>query len=242
MKKKLILLSLLTVFMTGCTVNYTIEIKKNDITETLDISEKNVENATKKVEGDVCFQDIVISYNEGKELLTSYDMYMSESKCASCKTYTKEAIIGTEEVALVFTTNHTFEEYKDSTIPNEYVPGFNISYDDNKLTIYGGNNWNIINDYDYLDEIVIRIKTNFKVLQSNAEIEDNGVYYWSIEKNKENDEIYMIIDLSNEEEKTESKIDSKVLTTILLVILIVILFGLLILFSLFQKKRKINRL
>lgn len=242
MKKKLILLCLLMIFMTGCTVNYTIEVKKNDITETLDISEKEVENATKTVEGDISFQDIVISYNEGKELLTSYDMYMSESKCTRCKTYTKEAIISNEEIALVFTTNHTFEEYSDSTIPNEYAPGFSISYDDNKLTIYGGSNWNIINDYKYLDEIVIKIKTNFRVLQSNAEVEGNGVYYWTIEKNKENEEIYMIIDLSNEEAKTESKIDSKVLTTILLIVLLVILFGLLVLFSLFQKKRKINRL
>lgn len=242
MKTKLLILCLFVLLMTGCNVNYTIEIKDKKVIENFDISETDVEKANYKIAGETSFQDIVMSYNGNKELLTSYDMLNSETGCSSCKTYNKNTIISDEEIALIFTTEHTFEEYKDSAIANEYLPGFNVEYDDEKITISGGTNWNFLNDYEYLDEVVITVKTDYEVTSTNAEKESSGVYVWRISKDKQNKSLSMIINTTKKSNDINSGTNPKMFITILLVLLLIILFSLLVVYSLFQKKRNLNRL
>ena len=242
MKKNLLILSLFIFLMTGCTVNYNIEIKDNKVIENFDVSEKNVEVANYKIVGDTSFKDIVISYKEGKELLTSYDMLNSESGCSSCKKYNKDTIISDDEIALIFTTDHTFEEYKDSTIANEYLPGFKVNYDDESISITGGTNWSFLNDYKYLDEVVITVKTNYEVTSTNATKESAGVYVWRISKNSKNEKLYMTVNTTMQSEDIESASNPKLYITILLVIAMIILISLLAIYTLNQKKKNLNRL
>lgn len=230
------------VMFSGCTANYTIEISDNKITEYFDISETDIDRANMQNDG-ISFKEVVSLYKNNSNVPTSFEQLTSDENCeVNCNYYNIETIDSSDELALIFTTEHTFEEYKDSAIANEYLPGFNVEYDDEKITISGGTNWNYLNDYEYLDEVVITVKTDYEVTSTNAEKESSGVYVWRISKDKQNKSLSMIINTTKKSNDINSGTNPKMFITILLVLLLIIMFSLLVVYSLFQKKRNLNRL
>ena len=243
MKKRLLLILLLVVFMTGCNVNYTIEITADNITESLDISEKDMEKARLEDEAGNSFKSVAQRYGTERDILTSFEMGLTETGCETdCKYYAKEYVDNDEEVALVLSTTHTYEEFADSAIANEYLPNFQVVQDGDLLTITGGGDWTYLNDIETFDELTITVKTEFKVEDTNATRDGNDKYIWTIKKGDKDSKLHITINKALKDEKIVEHEKSKNLIVIGLVILLFILIFLLIVYSLYQKKRDNNRL
>ena len=257
MKKKFIILSLLILLMSGCTVNYTIEINDDIIYEYFEANETNMSKAKT---GYINFRDVVNDYSGKKQLLTSYDQCTSDDPCegTGCSYYTKEIIDNNDELALIFSTTFNLNEYYDSSIANEYAPSFTVEKKDNLVKISAGGNLNFTEMYDALDKVIITVKTDYVVTFTNAKKNSDGDYYWSFPEDSSLQSLYITVDTErvdesketqkkqNEKEKKKDEEkdedDSKMLLTILLIISLVVLIGIFVGYSLSLKRKNNNRL
>ena len=188
MKIKLFITSLLiAIVLTGCKANYSITIIDNEIDEKLSIIEENSEYLEIKDEAGLTFVDYAKFYGEEKDIATNYDALYSDEECVeNCIYYEKTFIDEDGKVGFTLENVFTFDDYKMSSIANDLIPGFQTTYDGRFLRIYGGSSWQFVNDYEYLDEVVIDIVTNYKVTGTNLQKIGKGKYRWTVKNEKKN--------------------------------------------------------
>ncbi len=242
---KKIIIALLALFMTGCTVNYTLEIKDDKIIEDFEAIETDVEKATTKEEGGKSFEDYINKYKDVDNLYSNYYMLYSDQECeVDCKYYLIEGNVDNNEYVLILTDSHTFDEYANSTLANEYFNSFSVTFEDDKLTIKGNVPSTIFNDYPILDDINLTVKTEYEVVETNASKTGKNEYTWNVKRkdNNKTDKLYITLNTKKKSEETKQEEKEKIRITVLLIILLIILFILFISYSLFTKKKNINRL
>ena len=240
---KKILLILLAIFMTGCTVNYTLEIKEGKINETFDAQETNPEKAALKNDGEMSFQDYVTIYKTDGKIYSDYDVQYGEEGCSEeCRYYKIDGIVDNNEIALILTDDFTFESYSNATIPNQYMPAFDVFYNNDKLSIEGKISEAVFDSYEILDEVNIKIKTEYEVLTTNAEKTGKNEYTWNIKRGTKGEKLYITLNTAEKSSDTKSEENNKIKITILLIVLLAILCILFVAYSLFTKKKNINRL
>ena len=247
MKKNIIFIIFMMFLVSGCTANYTIEVKDGMIKESLYVSEFNMTKALELDDMEMSFRDYALEYGKINDYYTSYyKMYSDDTKsCAEinsgdCKTYNKEFIDKEDEVGFILSSDFTYDEYSDATIPNDMIPGFSSSFDGKYLTLSGGTNWNFLKGYKNLDGLKITIKTDYYVESTNAKYKGNGVYEFDVSKvnNKDLDPLYIIFDT------TSTKRYGKEVSPIINYILLGVLSGIIIIVGtrLYNKYKSNNRL
>lgn len=195
--KKIIICSLIILILSGCTVNYDLEFENDLIKEKLelDVTENDYAEYISKIEKDDV-EENMYKFFEAFEIPNDIKMPNQFHK--------KESKRGNDNINLKFTyDNYDYESFNSSYILN------NCFYDVVVL--------NEENDYYFsakgplacpLNDANIRIKTDRKVINTNAKYE-NGYYTWDItEDDYENIELYFHISKTEpfneiiEEEKT----------------------------------------
>ena len=195
--KKIIICSLIILILSGCTVNYDLEFENDLIKEKLelDVTENDYAEYISKIEKDDV-EENMYKFFEAFEIPNDIKMPNQFHK--------KESKRGNDNINLKFTyDNYDYESFNSSYILN------NCFYDVVVL--------NEENDYYIsakgplacpLNDANIRIKTDKKVINTNAKYE-NGYYTWDItEDDYENIELYFHISKTEpfneiiEEEKT----------------------------------------
>lgn len=195
--KKIIICSLIILILSGCTVNYDLEFENDLIKEKLelDVTENDYAEYISKIEKDDV-EENMYKFFEAFEIPNDIKMPNQFHK--------KESKRGNDNINLKFTyDNYDYESFNSSYILN------NCFYDVVVL--------NEENDYYIsakgplacpLNDANIRIKTDRKVINTNAKYE-NGYYTWDItEDDYENIELYFHISKTEpfneiiEEEKT----------------------------------------
>lgn len=203
--KKIIFLSMTCLLLTGCTVNYNLEIDdmyfKETITGNVLKSEmKNDENKT-----DVNLFDLLI--NNDQEALqdgsnTLYEKTITEKD--NSIDYNYEFTYNENSISNSRILNSCFENFEFKNEENEYY-----------LITYG-------EFYcKYSDEIKINIKTDNKVNIHNANKEKDNTYTWIINnENVDNFELNMVID-KNEKQDKNSNFAWSTLKTIVLILMLI---------------------
>lgn len=219
--KKIIICSLIILILSGCTVNYDLEFENDLIKEKLelDVTENDYAEYISKIEKDDV-EENMYKFFEAFEIPNDIKMPNQFHK--------KESKRGNDNINLKFTyDNYDYESFNSSYILN------NCFYDVVVL--------NEENDYYIsakgplacpLNDANIRIKTDRKVINTNAKYE-NGYYTWDItEDDYENIELYFHISKTEpfneiiEEEKTNYNF----------IWIIILTLGLVVLFYLLKKQ------
>lgn len=203
--KKILLLATLCFLLTGCTINYNLEIKNNEFKETITGNVLNEELKNDENQTDVNFFYYLTNFEQPV-------LYNDDSLL-----YNK--ILDKNDNSIDYNYSFTYdnETINNSRILNECFEEFTFEEKDNTYFLMTFGKFYC----DYTDEIKINITTDYAVGINNANKKDDNTYTWIInEENKEDFELYMTI--NKDEQNNSLNIAWSPLKTIGLIILILL--------------------
>lgn len=171
MKNKIIiLLSLL--LLTGCTVNYNLEINKDTLNETITGTVTKEESSQE---------------SNATGLSTVYSIINEDQKPVYNKEelYQKELKESGNNINYTFKYNYNIEDFVNSTIINTRFENKEIEEIDNYYSIRLSGNFYCL----YSKKINIAVTSNLKVASNNADKIKDNTYIWTIDKNTTNIEL-----------------------------------------------------
>lgn len=215
-RKKLLLLIIMLLSLTGCTFEYNVEISTNSIKEDnivyIDNSNKN--NIKEKVE------ELVNNYTGPTNSLGMYEQAIVEKNNNFGMSYKKEY--------------SDIEDYNNSLSFSLCYDNYKLIKEKDKIIISTSERFNCFNKYKELDDVTINIKSKLDVLSSNADTVDDNTYTWYINKGNANNKNINIVFKPN----TENNKQGKTISAFVLVLSSFIIFGIIVLLIRRRGKRK----
>lgn len=179
--KKIIFLLLICLLLTGCTVNYNLDINDNNFKETLTGNVLNTE----------------LNNNDNTDI-NMFSYLITGDQPAFYKNdniFFNKATNNTTN-GIDFDYSYTFNEYNfnNSRIINECFDNHIYEYKDNTYYLVVSGKFNC----KYSETTNINITTNYNVTANNAQTIKNNTYTWTIdENNKDNIYFFITIDKTN---------------------------------------------
>lgn len=215
MKKKLLTIFIL-LLLTGCKVNYNIDIK----------SDKTIEEKVSFTESSNYLLQYGNSINNAMDNIL--DFYLSgenniEPQVVIKKRKVSDSNKGNNVTYNLKKTITSINNYSKTLFFNYYFENSSINEENNIYTIYGNSfNWKnietLINDYKYkfnLEKITIAIHCDYVVTYNNATTIDidNNTYYWDVTSSNANS-FELKLSYSKNEQFTNKKENTNVLEQI----------------------------
>ena len=193
MKSKILILIFIIFMMCGCTAEVNLEITKDKINESTSIT---------------AYENIIYS----KDILrTSFRNYIPiyasdvivdtipDEKFPDITYYEKELTDLGNGYLFNYKYNFDIDKYKEARTVKDGFNSYNISYNKREKTLFlSTDNEGIIyfKDYPSLDEININIKTDYEVLENNADKVFNNIYTWTFTKDSKKS-INMVVNMDD---------------------------------------------
>jgi len=180
--KRILFIFCLSFFLTGCTVNYDLEVDDEKIIEKININ----------------VNDLSQLGHDGYSSLTSKTntVYFKEKEYYNVN-FTEQ----NGGLSSTFDYAHNFERYNNASVLDLCYPERKISKENGKIIISTSGSLECAM-MEYSEDITnanINIKTDLKVLENNADKVDGNVYTWNINKsNYLNKPIYIEMKVANE--------------------------------------------
>lgn len=187
--KKVLLVFLLVICLTGCKADYTLEISDNLISEKTLLYSDNKNEYNKETYDGVVLKKVFSSLSSFRQKvfvnddieINVGDAVVGEDEIVYTTSYvSKNGIIGTE-----FSYNYTFDEYNDAYVPNTQIRTFDYSSSKKYLDLELADTY-IFKSYPLLDtlNVTIKVDTNFfDVENHNADKVKNNTYTWTLTSN-----------------------------------------------------------
>lgn len=193
MKKKIILLFVMMLITSGCEIEYNLEINGDNYNEnttvignTLDASE-NLTELKSKVLYDEYMPKPIPLFND------SVIQSESNEPIEGVLYYEKEDLADENIVGVQFNGTFDSNNINNSTIINYAYGNFEIIDNENQIAITTDKKFKLFDQQPNLDKVIINIKTNYKVIESNADEVNNNIYTWNINKNNYTDKPINIV-------------------------------------------------
>lgn len=226
MKKKLLLVIIIMLCLTGCSSEYNLTFRGNTVTEeivsTIDNSEISSQN--------IANQKSEIKLNNKFASFIENDQYVFEDN--NTIVYDKKVETKGDKKIVTLRYNYTLSDYLDSKVYNTcFDEAYIGNYENGFLIIFKGKFY-----CSGGGQVKVNVKTDKFVVDSNAtSISKDGVYSWIINKsNEDNTELFLFV--TNEEIKKNNA------NTIVLVILILVFLGITgfgVYYFLFRNRNKV---
>jgi hypothetical protein len=255
----------------GCSVNYNLEITDDN---------KFIEKVSIDADSEEELHETIESTNKTlyETFLELKDSYVQAYSNAHINNYEEDTVKqdGVEYYNKSYSSNkmaynYTFKNHNDfkySYIANYCKPSLKIISTSSNVTL-STSSFDCINDYETLNNIVIKITTNKRVISNNADEVNKNTYIWNITKDnyktKKINFKYSLTNVSdnsngnndpnnnnNPNENTDpngnndpnNNIDEPAFNplTVVLILLLILLFGFVIFLVLQVKNRRNNRL
>lgn len=176
MIKKICILLILLMLVTGCEAVYTIEVTGDGITETLEIHNYDKDSWTK---GNSLYQNLIETASKSF-VATDYRNEKPEvnQKIEGINYYIIQKISSPNDLGLKYQNEFTFNDYEHSTI---VFSNFNqLKYRNNrdKISINSDKELSTFISYPKLNKLTVKLLTNYQVNDNNADEVKDGVYYW----------------------------------------------------------------
>lgn len=217
--KKILILILLVVTLTGCSATYDITFTDDKIKDEIRVYTDNetVNNANQKTIDD--FSNKILEWERGHDH------------------YTREVYSTDEITGYLYKYDFNYNEYDAMSHIRKCYEDFDLTYNEKEITLKTSNDFLCQNYYKDVDNLTITIKSDYIITSSNADIQKNNEHTWTINKsNYHNKPIILKINRLQNYTKKEDKKELDIKS-----ILIIILFILLIIVYFVNKKKAKNK-
>lgn len=172
-KYKVMILLSLGLFLSGCTAEYNLNITKNNIQEENIIY---IENSSKNnIKEDV--ESLVNKYTGPTNSLGMYSQSIVQSG---------------NVFGVSYKTNYDLLDYNDSISFSNCYDSYKLINDENRIIIATSKKFKCFEKYTELEEVVVNLTTDLKVISTNADTIRDGKYIWNITKENANDKLISI--------------------------------------------------
>jgi len=187
-KFKLIIICLGAFILSGCNIEYTIEINGDDVIENVEIV------------------DLVQGYRNKAEIFGTYDIFSAffevnqDINLSEFMNSFPERTINELENGYRINYRYTFNKanYKNSRALRTAFRNVNFNVDNNSLLIETISRTNLFEDYQYLNQVAINIKTDYIITNHNADRVNGNVYTWYFNRENYNDKRILLDGRRNE--------------------------------------------
>lgn len=212
-KRVILILSLL--LLTGCTINYDLEFTGDKFVENIygTVTNKELElkdNST----GINIYRNML--YEEQKAFVNRDNLY------------TKTITEGNEEVNYNFTYTYSRDNFQDSRIVNSCFSNSVLEETDEFYYIDLSGSFSCL----YSDQIKINVKSDYMIIENNADKVKDGVYTWIID-DEDSADIFLTISKTTKSSVTK---DKKGVSTFKIVGFVVLVILSVITYFLYKKK------
>lgn len=180
MLKKISLIIIL-LLVSGCNAVYTIEIENDIIKEKLEVQNFDDKNLV-----DDEYRTLIDLY-ASSNITTNYNYLRPEvyEKIEGFNYYQIEKIDTVNNLGLIMEAQYNLEDYLNSTLLNHHFNQFEFNNNDSTFYLNSKKNNDIFKKYFYLNNLTIKVTTDKKVLENNADIINNNTYIWNINKDNQ---------------------------------------------------------
>ncbi len=185
--------------LSGCTVNYDIEISKSSIKEVIEFSEStSKENDNILYKGLLSYKNAIDSLNDFPQVVyidSNEDLYDSTYEVEGVDYYDKEIILNSSTYGIKADFTHKLKDYNRSNTVNKCYKNISVLSGSGTLTLSTSRENLCFEQYKNLETININMTINpedYAVISSNAdEIVDNK-YTWNINRQNYNNKSIVI--------------------------------------------------
>ena len=234
--KKILILVVCLFLISGCNATYNVEIKDKKVIEKFEFIENNNLLLNSEYVKSDFGEDGLILYKNAIEQEYKKESYTSINSVNNF--YNKKKILN-DGLGIKYKYTFDIDNYNNSTIANNGFKYFSVLTEEDETYIISTSSGAIaFDEYEYLDNLTIHLKTNHKVKNNNADRVDNYNYYWEINKSNYKDkkiyiELYKDKYIFNYENNLV-KIGIIILSIAILSVIVIIIFR--------QKSKKNNRI
>ena len=219
--KKIMYILIFIVFCTGCSATYNIDIYNGTVDEKLFVKETNTNLFDININGQNTMRNLFKSISVDDEFYKS--------------TATLEHIDTKKTIGLKYNNKFKLNEYDSKSIIAQCYENPTIQITDKNISIESGTEFSCFDNYEYLDNLKIILKTNHVVLSNNADQVNNNTYIWNVNKSNYNDKsINIRLDIN------KYKKDYTYIAIIIGTISFIIILGLIIINIIMKKMKKRN--
>ena len=205
MKKiKVIILASCIFILSGCTVDYNMEIYNDTIKENIVINETNLEIINDSEKRELLEESIIVTYDYWKET-NNTDYKLSK-------------IIKKDELGLSVKGKQKLDIKHSLVTANNCYQYFNIVATENSYVLSTSKENLCFDSNQNLDTINVKISTNHKVINHNSDKKTKDTYIWEI--NKENYQDKMI-QMEFYKDKYVWNYNNKILKRLILIISVI---------------------
>ena len=225
-------------FMTGCTVNYDLTISNGMFDENVQIVDYNTGNWD--VPKNYALSHDLSTYRELVEMYVDEQLIINSTKDRN-DVYRKELIDEENILGLNLSYKYNMDKFKNSTLAYTCYKYFSVDENENIYTISTSKKFTCFNNiYPLLGGVNLNIKTDYKVLEHNADSVKNGVYTWNITKDNSDDKQILIkFEMKEKNFNIENVLTESNMTLVIILLGITILGGVLF-YYIFTKNKKNN--
>lgn len=222
--KKIILILPLLFILSGCTAEYNVEIYNDRYIENIKVEELNPSNFDDYKEGYTIRNLLKEEYNR--------DNYY----------YKKKFIEDSNRLLLKYNSDFSLDTYSTSSVARECYEYFNVLEKGTTTIISTSIKNTCLDDYVWLDKLVINVKTNHVVKKNNADSVENGVYTWTFDRSNYKEKgIYFEFSDEKYVFNYDNEYTKKVVYIIVIVGIILLVIGIIV-FILSKKRKNSNKI
>lgn len=208
-KLKLIIMLPLLILLSGCTVDYNLEIKNDTATETVNFTKPNSEYSTSDINSEL---GLLIGFN--KDETNSYAFYNMNK------------IIGDSESGLTFSYDFKANTFTyQSTFISSCYDSVNFKYTDIIISLTTSKTFKCW-DANLNSAFKINIKTDLTVTNNNADNHSGNIYTWNMDPSITDKPIVieLLRDTANSNNQTNNSL-SETLPVVFIAIGVIIIGG-----------------
>lgn len=204
--KKILIIIISILFLSGCTATYEVNIKDDKIIEKLTLIENDVTLFDKK-------------NDTGWTLRETFDSLVNHENEFSKDPYDVKSLNTNDTLGIQYTSSSA-KSILNSSILNQCYINPKVTTIDGIVTIDTGTNFKCYEYYDNLDTIKIVFKTNHEVVSTNSTQKDGNSYIWNFTKDSNKN-----IKISYYESEIQKSIN---ISFIIITISIIVILGIII--------------